>query len=314
MRIFLSSLLILTHFLCLSFPSAGGTLDCGNKERDSWAPFLDSSYIIESIKSAFQTLVARESSSSDFWETAKKSDKTLQNYVPRLLKNAAAYFNSTKFTDITSAMNHIVSNTTAFRDHINGTLDARHITFDTLNEELEGIFMTIANDLEKIPAPNKAPGHAEREAMVDKVLVDTLQELKKLAAHYRIEEEAVTAYLLALKPQVKALIVAVGDINEQYPELLPTLAFSVAALLIPESWILRPFLSLFGFGPIGPMKGSAAALLQRIFWGRAVASDSWFSWLQAAGMGTMPKWAGLVKVPLMIGGLSVMLLPCCFRR
>ena len=159
---------------------------------------------------AFQALVARESSSSDFWETAKKSEKTLQNYVPRLLENAAAYFKSAKFTDITSAMNHIVSNTTTFRDHIKGTLDARHITFETLSKELEGIFMTIANDLEKLPAPNKAPGHAEREEMVDKVLVDTSRELKKLAARYGIEEEAVTAYLLTLKPQVKALIVAVG--------------------------------------------------------------------------------------------------------
>ena len=125
------------------------------------------------------------------------------------------------------------------------------------------------------------------------------------------------------------LIYHIGDINEQYPQLLPTLAFSVAALLIPESWILRPFLSLFGFGPIGPVKGarkyqnrtieaeravgSAAALLQRLFWGRAVASGSWFSWLQAAGMGTIPKWAGLVKVPLVIGGLLATLLPCCKR-
>ena len=27
-------------------------------------------------------------------------------------------------------------------------------------------------------------------------------------------------------------------------------------MLIPESWILRPFLSIFGFGPAGPVKGA----------------------------------------------------------
>ena len=32
MQIFLSSLLILTHFLCLSLPSAGATLDYGSTE------------------------------------------------------------------------------------------------------------------------------------------------------------------------------------------------------------------------------------------------------------------------------------------
>ena len=107
-------------------------------------------------------------------------------------------------------MNHIVNNTATFRDKIRGTLDARHITFDTLTEELEGVFMAIVNDLEKIPPPGKAPGHAEREEMVNKVLDDTARALKKLSARYGIEEEAVTAYLLALKPHVQALIVAVG--------------------------------------------------------------------------------------------------------
>lgn len=119
-----------------------------------------------------------------------------------------------------------------------------------------------------------------------------------------------------------------GDINEQHPRLLPMLAFSVAGMLIPESWILRPLLSLFGFGPAGPVKGaqrshsynmaqfnpvgSAAAWLQRYFWGAAVRAGSWFSLLQAAGMGMIPKWAGLaIKVPLAIGGgMLGMLLPC----
>ena len=40
-----------------------------------------------------------------------------------------------------------------------------------------------------------------------------------------------------------------------------------------------------------------------------MASGSWFSWLQAAGMGVIPKWAGLLvtKVPLLVGGLLAML-------
>ncbi|KAF8548040.1 hypothetical protein OG21DRAFT_1423796, partial [Imleria badia] len=268
---------------------------------------------------------------SDFWEIAKKSEKNLQDYVHSLLEAAATYFKSTKFTDITSAMNHIVSATTTFRDNIKDALNARNITIDAFTQELEGVFTTIVDDLEKIPPPDKAPGHAERAEMVDKVLDDASQALIKLATRHGIEEEVVTTYLLALKPQVQALTVVIGDINEQHPQLLPALAFSVAALLIPESWILRPFLSLFGFGPSGPVKGalrprnctfkaqlcnvgSAAAWLQRRFWGAAVASGSWFAWLQAAGMGVLPKWAGLVtKMPLWIGGILAMLLPCLNR-
>jgi len=295
-------------------------------KTDSRASFLDPSHIMEGIQNAYlpsalrmtsiiQALVAPKPSSSDFWEMAMESEKVVQDYVPRLLESAATYFKSTNFTDIKFTMNHIVSATATFRDNIKDALDAHHITFDTLTEELEGIFVVIKNDLEKIPPPDKAPGHADREEMVDKVLDDTARELMKLATRYGIEEEIVETYILALKPQVQALTVAVGDINEQHPKLLPILAFSVAVLLIPESWILRPFLSLFGFGPAGPVKGSVAAWLQRRFWGAAVDAGSWFSWLQAAGMGVIPKWASLVtKVPLLVGGLSAMLLPCFNRR
>jgi len=289
-------------------------------KTDFRASFLDPACIIESIqkaylplalrmKGAIQALVAPALSPPDFWEKAMKSEKTLQDYVPRLLESLATESKLTKFADIKFAMNHIVNATATFRNNIKGVLDTQHITFDTLTEELEGIFVTIMNDLKKIPPPNKAPGHAEREEMVDMVLDDTSRALIKLATHYRIEGEVVETYILALKPQVQALTVAVGDINEQHPQLLPTLAFSVAALLIPESWILRPFLSLFGFGPAGPVKGSAAAWLQSYFWGAAVEAGSWFSCLQAAGMGTIPKWAGLAtKAPLLVGGLWAMLL------
>ncbi|KAF8545927.1 hypothetical protein OG21DRAFT_1306960 [Imleria badia] len=241
---------------------------------------------------------------------AKESEKSLEVYVHLLLEAAVTYFESTNFTDITSAMNHIVSATATFRDDIKDALDARNITLDTFAQDLEGMFMTIVNDLENIPPPDKAPGHAERAEMVGKVLDDASQALIELATSHGIEEEVVATYLLALKPQVQTLTVVIGDINEQFPQLLPALTFSATILLIPESWILRPFLSLFGFGPSGPIKGLPAAWLQRYFWGAAVESGSWFAWLQAAGMGGLPEWAGLItKAPLLIGGVLAMLLP-----
>ncbi|KAG9308587.1 hypothetical protein JVU11DRAFT_11691 [Chiua virens] len=59
---------------------------------------------------------------------------------------------------------------------------------------------------------------------------------------------------------------------------------------------------------LNSMLGSAAAWLQRYFWGAAVKSGSWFAWLQAAGMGAVPIWANVVaKMHLLIGGLFAML-------
>ena len=223
-----------------------------------------------------QTLVEPKRSPSDFWDMMTKYEQVLQDYVPRMLESAAAYFKSTNFSDITSAMNNIVDTTATFRDNIKGALSAHQITLDALTEELETIFMAIIQDLENIPPPNKAPGHAEREEMVDKIMDDSELGLTNLAMRYGIEVGVVTTYLGAVKPQVHVLIVTIGmsispcvlrmrmsllthrigDINEQHPQLLPALAFSVVVMLIPESWILRPFLSMFGFGPAGPVKGA----------------------------------------------------------
>ena len=100
-------------------------------------------------------------------------------------------------------------------------------------------------------------------------------------------------------------------------------------MLIPESWILRPLLSMMGYGPYGPIKGrqsiddyhrqmdlsyyeplgSPAAWAQRRLWGAAVSKGSWFAFLQRAGM------KGISVRPVMgaIGGAigaMIGLLPC----
>lgn len=163
------------------------------------------------LTSAIQHVVTpKQTSSSDFWEEAKKYEHTLQNYIPRMLKSAAAYFKSTKFTTISSAMNDIVRATATFRNSIQGALDAHHVTLDGLTQELETIFMSIVHDMENMPHPDKAPGHTKREEMVDKILDDTEAALVKLATRYGINVEVVTTYLDALRPQLHLLIVAVG--------------------------------------------------------------------------------------------------------
>lgn len=56
---------------------------------------------------------------------------------------------------------------------------------------------------------------------------------------------------------VELTTLCAGDLAEQHPVILETLLFAGVGMLIPESWILRPLLSLFGFGPYGPVKGQS---------------------------------------------------------
>ena len=140
----------------------------------------------------------------------KEDEHILQDYVSFLLKSAEAYFKSTAFTDIVPAMEGIVLTTATFRDSIQDSLDAHHITLDMLTEELEAIFMGVVHDLEDIPPPSKAPGHAERNGVVNKVLDDTELALINLLTRYGIDAVVVKTFMDALKPHVCALTVAVG--------------------------------------------------------------------------------------------------------
>ncbi|KAF8958345.1 hypothetical protein BDZ97DRAFT_1842278 [Flammula alnicola] len=57
-------------------------------------------------------------------------------------------------------------------------------------------------------------------------------------------------------------------------------------VLIAAPVFLRPLLVLrvFGFGPLGPVKGSSAAWAQRFFFKATIKQGNWFSRLQSAGM------------------------------
>ena len=101
---------------------------------------------------------------------------------------------------------------------------------------------------------------------------------------------------------------------------LRAVAYVVVPAAIPAAWILGPFLPAVGFGSAGPIAGtlkrsiiihdelnwapgSAAAWMQSSCFGAAVGAGSWFSGLQAAGMGVTPMWVELAaKGPLVMGG------------
>ena len=104
----------------------------------------------------------------------------------------------------------IAKATAALPDSIKGALDTHHITLDTLTEELNGIVTPMVHRLENIPFLDMAPGLAAMKETAGKILCDTTLTLNNLATSYGIKVDVVTTYLGALKPQVHALIVAVG--------------------------------------------------------------------------------------------------------
>ncbi|KAE9579751.1 hypothetical protein CGMCC3_g4311 [Colletotrichum fructicola] len=50
------------------------------------------------------------------------------------------------------------------------------------------------------------------------------------------------------------------------------------------SFIVGPVLAAMGFGPLGPIAGSAAAMIQAVVYGAAVPAGGLFAFLQAWAM------------------------------
>ncbi|KAJ2935714.1 hypothetical protein H1R20_g1379, partial [Candolleomyces eurysporus] len=104
-----------------------------------------------------------------------------------------------------------------------------------------------------------------------------------------LSEEDARRIFAPVKKAIQDGLFIVGDFVDKHPELTEIIVISAVCFLIPESFILRPILFVFGFGPAGPLKGSLAAWFQSRFWGGAVAKSSWFAYFQRAAMKVVVK-------------------------
>ncbi|THH16611.1 hypothetical protein EW146_g4062 [Bondarzewia mesenterica] len=200
---------------------------------------------------------------SDFFERCADLGESLQKYASNLLNQAASDMAGVtpNIAAFKETMTHLVESTSKFRT------DASFNT-NQVSEQLSTAFAYILEEAKaEFPPPEEAPGHEEREKMVASLMLRVEDSIVHITAEHGMTEERVRAHLDEIRPGVQRLIVITGDLIEEHPVLFETLLFSAAAALIPESWLLRPILSLFGFGPYGPVKGSAASWLQRRFWG-----------------------------------------------
>ncbi|KAH7888183.1 hypothetical protein F5I97DRAFT_962065 [Phlebopus sp. FC_14] len=232
-------------------------------------------------KLAIEDLLSRSQPLVNFWDHARTLGAALEHFVREMLRQAGDIYHTDKFDEVRVSMEKLVNGTAVLR----ATLELHNVTADALSEELQDIFQVILDELqEAFPSPEKAPSHDQRKVIVAHVLDRVEIALMDLGVRHGVDEQVIRGHFSVIRRPIEAITVTVGDLSEQHPDLVAMLMFSVAVMLIPEYWLLRPFLSIFGFGPTGPVKGSAAAWMQRRFWGAAVKKGSWFSFLQWAGM------------------------------
>ncbi|KAJ7213714.1 hypothetical protein B0H12DRAFT_1194812 [Mycena haematopus] len=240
-----------------------------------------------------------------FWQRARELGDTARQYSEKLMKDAAATSQDIleKIGEVKDRMNTIVHGATALHDLQTSTTNKQSSDDEAAStftghvaEDLERALEKVLEELQMMcPAPEEAQGHEERQKKVAVALEKAGAALKVVCAKHGMDEDVVAAHWETIQESIEKLVVLVGDLVEQHPQLLSALLFTGAVMLIPEYWMLRPVMGVFGFGPIGPGKvdlfsATAASWAQRVFYGAAVPKGSWFSFLQKAAMSKRSWW------------------------
>ncbi|KAF7352439.1 hypothetical protein MVEN_01208500 [Mycena venus] len=244
-----------------------------------------------------------------FWKRARELGETVQRYGEELMEEAASHSKDVrnKIRELKDRMNVIVHGVTALHELQAATIKKRTrrsgdtgdkslVAMNDMAGDLERAFEKVFEELKVLfPAPEKALGHEERQKVVAVALEKAGAALTTVCTRHGMDEERVAAHWETIRAAIEKLVVLLGDLVEQHPLMFETLLITFTVMLIPEYWVLRPLLRIFGFGPIGPVKGTAASWAQRVFYGAAVSKGSWFAYLEKAAMTLKaPGWWGWV--------------------
>ncbi|RXW22002.1 hypothetical protein EST38_g3840 [Candolleomyces aberdarensis] len=181
--------------------------------------------------------------------------------------------------------NKIVEHATELKQQLSESNIDLAVVHDYMTQEAANVVENLQKEFDK-PLPDEMDERARyRNEMISKGL-DGLETafVDVCVKSDRMSEEDARRIFDPVKKGIEDGLLVAGNIVDKHPKVFETIIITAVCLVIPESFILRPILSAFGFGPTGPIKGSLAAWMQSRFWGGAVAKGSWFAYFQRAGM------------------------------
>ncbi|KAG1875432.1 hypothetical protein DFJ58DRAFT_756287 [Suillus subalutaceus] len=230
-----------------------------------------------------------------FWDKIIELSPNVKEYADEFFHHAVELYPSEMLTEFRESMVNVSATATVLCKVCGGAAEDSGVSLHTIIEEQKDIFVVLFEDLMKtFPPPGEAAGHDNRTIMINAALDRFEEGFLGVTTKLGVSEELLESHTSSLKFVVQHVAVTIGDLAEQHPEIVNALLLIVIAelspLLLPEmgtlfgGWLLRPLLHMFGFGPLGPIKGGIAAWLQRWVYGATIPKGAWFAALQRLGM------------------------------
>lgn len=101
--------------------------------------------------------------------------------------------------------------------------------------------------------------HKARATQIAHILEDTGDVIVHVCGGFGLPEDEVRPHWERLTLHAQRVIETTAEFVERHPDLIETVLFVTTGLLLGDVLILRVALSLFGFGPWGPVKGELAS-------------------------------------------------------
>ncbi|KIY68215.1 hypothetical protein CYLTODRAFT_395722 [Cylindrobasidium torrendii FP15055 ss-10] len=242
------------------------------------------------------------SGSDNFWERMVKIQRNVEGYVDGQIKNISTITGAKHLGMIKDGMSEVVSRASNLRDILESHGASTDDISDHFTEALGSLFADMEVEAEVDFTRETETTEEMRHARVEHALDRIGEVIVRSCVQMNVPETEGRAHWEALRVKLQHVLLVTLKFTEEHPTFIANVCFVIAGLLLSEVLILRPILALFGFGPYGPIKGTAAAWAQRYFWGAAVEAGSWFARLQAAGMATPRVIAPIVGG--VIGGIG----------
>ncbi|KAF6760231.1 hypothetical protein DFP72DRAFT_883591 [Ephemerocybe angulata] len=240
----------------------------------------------------------------DIWEMVENAQEKGLEFADTTLNGAKEKYSDvgTKLDDFKSKLGEAVDQARQAKDSLSvHGVDIQEVV-ERLSRAGAQTVESLQNEFEK-PLPEDLDERAAyRAKMVSRALDQLAGSYVTICTELGVPEEDARDSFTRLRRAVEDALLIAGKIIDNHPKLVTAIVITGVCFIMPEAAILRPIMSVFGFGPTGPIKGSLAAWMQRRFWGGLVEKGSWFAYLQSAGMAS-GWWSRLSSVLKAIGVL-----------
>jgi len=257
--------------------------------------------LITEVHSTYDSVLASfaEHAEFDFWKSAQDlGDKTVK-YADAKLKEEASRYSVPleKIEEFKQGIKDLIDSVSALRINPPSELVKWDFNITEFNQKLSYEIDLVVADLmaefKEPPPENQTERYQRREDMVSKALNGIENALVIVYGLWGISESEGREKFSNVKHNIRYFVLIVGNMVDNHPILIDIILTSTVLMILPEDFILLPLLRVFGFGLLGPVRGSAATWAQRTFFGAVVKRGSWFSRLQSAAMKWVPS--GLSK-------------------